>query len=72
MSQVMKNVGHIPFECSFDIFYTKGSDVVRKRAPWHGEWGFVLIFIADFNLILITMKPLIGERNLWKLHSSIT
>ena len=52
MRQIMKDVIHGPLEGGTNIFNTKGNELVCECAPWCCEGCFVLICIADLNLII--------------------
>ena len=52
MDQIMKAIGHGPLKCGARIFKAERHDAIGKCAPWGSKSSFVLVFLADLDLIV--------------------
>lgn len=52
MSQIMEDIIHGSLEGRTSIFKSKGHHSVCKCAPWGCETCFILIHVANMNLII--------------------
>ena len=48
----MKAIGPGPLKCGASIFKAERHDAIGKCAPWGSKSGFVLVFLADLDLIV--------------------
>jgi hypothetical protein len=68
-SQIVEHIGHSTLEGSDHIFQTEWHHTVGKGAPWCHEGSFILVPLADSDL-MITGKP-IHERHDFMTDASI-